>query len=172
MKALFLIFISISSFMFSQKNIEWNQKNRLSFDDFIGEPEISSAAAASAINIEYEIISQSIWTGKIKIKIKANFNKEKSWAKPEFKNLQLLAHEQGHFDIAQIFAIYMQRKVDNEIKTSQDFHKKFQIVYDLIYNEYFEFQNKYEIDTNHGSDVAKQEEYDKMIKEKLNDLLQ
>ncbi|WP_123873412.1 hypothetical protein [Chryseobacterium piscium] len=172
MKALFLIFISISSFMFSQKNIEWNQKNRLSFDDFIGEPEISSAAAASAINIEYEIISQSIWTGKIKIKIKANFNKEKSWAKPEFKNLQLLAHEQGHFDIAQIFAIYMQRKVNNEIKTSQDFHKKFQIVYDQIYNEYFEFQNKYEIDTNHGSDVPKQDEYDTMIKEKLNDLLQ
>lgn len=154
--------------MFSQKKIEWNLKDKLSFDDFLGKIDDSSAAAAaSAINIEYKIISQSIWTGKIKIRINAVFDRDRSWSKPEFENSQLLAHEQGHFDIAQIFAEKLQKKVNVEIKNSQDFSEKFLTLYDNLYDEYKQFQIKYEIETNYGTDVESQKKYQALIQDML-----
>lgn len=167
MKLLFLLFISMPSLLFSQKHIEWNQQNRLSFDDFKGEIGVSTAAAVSAVSIKHEIISQSIWTGRIKIKVSAIFDKSSSWVKPEFKHLQLLAHEQGHFDITEIFSRKLQKKVDAEIKSSKDFSEKFQKMYDDLYEEYFQFQTKYEVDTDYGRDAESQEKYNKLIQEIL-----
>ncbi|MFP3598947.1 hypothetical protein [Chryseobacterium sp. SIMBA_029] len=167
MKILFLIFISFSSLAFSQQYIEWNEQQKLSLDDFKGEIGISTAAAVSAVIINYKIISQSIWTGKIKIKIFANFDKSSSWVKPEFKSLQLLAHEQGHFNITEIFSRKLQKKVDKEIKGSKDFSQKFQKMYDDLYDEHFLFQTKYEVDTDNGRDVENQEKYNKLIEEML-----
>lgn len=167
MKLLLSIFILIPSLWFSQQNLEWSRQNRLSFDDFKGEIGISTAAAVSSVSIKFKILSQSIWTGRIKVKIYADFDQLSSWVKPEYKTLQLLAHEQGHFDIAEIFAKKLQKKIDVEIKGSQDFIEKFQKTYDDMYKEHLEFQDKYEIDTDMGRDFKKQEEYSKLIKEML-----
>lgn len=167
MKLLLLIFISIPSLLFSQQNVEWSKQKRLSFDDFKGEVGVSTAAAVSAVSIKHKILSQSIWTGRIKIKIYASFDKLSSWVKPEFETLQLLAHEQGHFDITEIFSIKLQERIDAEIKSSQDFIEKFQKIYDKTYEEHLEFQNKYEIDTDMGRDAKSQEEYNKLMQKML-----
>lgn len=84
---LFIVFTTLSSGMFSQQKIEWTEKRKLSFDDFRGDIGVSTAAAVSSVIIRYEIVSQSIWTGRIKIKIFAAFDTSSSWIKPEFKNL-------------------------------------------------------------------------------------
>lgn len=167
MKLFVLIFILIYSLVFSQQNIEWSQQKKLSFDDFKGEIGVSTAAAVSSLIIKPEIVSQSIWTGRIKIKISAIFDTSSSWVKPEFKHVQLLAHEQGHFDIAEIFSRKLQKKVDNEIKSSEDYLDKFQKIYDDLYEEYFQFQTQYEIDTDNGCDGENQKKYENLIQEML-----
>jgi len=164
---LFIVFTTLSSGMFSQQKIEWTEKRKLSFDDFRGEIGVSMAAAVSSVIIRYEIVSQSIWTGRIKIKIFATFDTSSSWIKPEFKSPRLLAHEQGHFDITEIFSRKLQKKVDAEIKGVKDFSQKFQKMYDDLYNEHYQYQTQYEIDTDNGRHEENQEKYNTLIREML-----
>ncbi|MDQ1097767.1 MULTISPECIES: hypothetical protein [Chryseobacterium] len=163
---LFIVFTTLSSGMFSQR-LSGPKKRKLSFDDFRGEIGVSTAAAVSSVIIRYEIVSQSIWTGRIKIKIFAAFDRSSSWIKPEFKSPPLLAHEQGHFDITEIFSRKLQKKVDAEIKGVKDFSQKFQQMYDDLYNEHYQYQTQYEIDTDNGRHEENQEKYNTLIREML-----
>lgn len=168
-QTLILIIIMNSSILFSQ-NIEWLPSQKLTFANFKGNiPEDSknTEAAGSMVGIQYTIISTSIWTGKINIKISAFFDSEKSWVKKEFLSDYLLNHEQKHFDIAEAFKLKLQKIVDKEIKGTKDYNNKFQKIYEDIYSQYYEFQNKYDIETNHGKNIEKQKEYDILITKML-----
>jgi hypothetical protein len=167
MKLFLLFFITISSLAFSQEYIGWNQQKKLSFDDFKGEIKVSTAAAVSSTIIKSDIVSQSVWTGRIKVRISAVFDKSTSWVKKEFMSARLLAHEQGHFDITEIFSRKLQIQVDSQIKGSKDYLHKFEKIYNDLYQEYFEFQTKYEVDTDKGRDAENQEKYNKLIHEML-----
>ena len=124
MKTLNFLLIFFSFFGFAQK-IEWNNQYKLKSQDFNGEiPKVESEkSAGSMITLEYKILSTSIWTGKIKVKIYPTFDTTISWIKPQHISEKLLNHEQKHFDIAQIFASKLQKIVDKSIKNTKDFMK-------------------------------------------------
>ena len=77
--------------------IEWNAERKLTWEDFKAQPDKTSTNAAltsSSINIEFGYTN----TG-LKYNIKCRFDKNLSWGR--IKNDYILAHEQGHFDIAE-----------------------------------------------------------------------
>jgi len=168
MKVHYILFCLFSIFCYSQK-IEWSPKTKLNSSDFKGIilNEIDDKAASSMLSIEYKIVSTSIWTGKIKLKISPTFDSSLSWIKPENISENLLNHEQKHFDIAKIFSEKIQSLVNNKIKGTKDFNDSFQKIYDEIYDEYYEFQKKYDAETKHGTDIKAQENYDALISELL-----
>src|SRR5678810_1015402 len=95
--------------------IPWENDKRLVWDDFLCEPKVGTDAVAStstSLGIAYQLSN-----GELRYHITCYFNKEKSWGL--MKTDYILAHEQGHFDITEIFA----RKL-NEALQNYKFNKK------------------------------------------------
>ncbi|MGZ5283781.1 MAG: hypothetical protein ACXWEY_16010 [Bacteroidia bacterium] len=169
MKLYNLIFIFLSFTCYSQK-IEWTTDTKLTPSDFKGSVPniISEEAAGSMLSIEYKILSKSIWTGNIKIKVIPTFDTEESWIKPEYISESLMNHEQRHFEILKFYSEKLQKIVNKEIKGIVDYNKKFQEIYDKNYAEYMKFQTKFDAETDHGANIEMQNKYDKIIEEMLN----
>ena len=88
-------------FSTTQSNLlEWSVDRKLTWKDFRAQPDKNSTNAAltsSSINIEFGYNNSGL-----KYKIKCRFDQNLSWGR--IKNDYILAHEQGHFDIAEIHA--------------------------------------------------------------------
>ncbi len=169
MKYKFSVMIFFISFFSYSQTIEWRSDYKLQKNDFQGKiPENNTIDhAGTAFNIGYEIVSNSIWTGRMKIRTYAVFDKSKSWLNESFYSDNLLNHEQKHFDIAQAFAYKLQNLINKEIKNSKDFTSKFSDLSTLIGDECLSFQEKYDAETDHGTIPEKQKEYDKIIEQML-----
>ena len=90
----------------NEELIDWNATNRLTWNDYKGNPDPNSGAAAtttSYLGIEYNFKNNTVT-----YKIVCRFSKNKSWGM--YKTDHILGHEQGHFDITEISA----RKLNKE----------------------------------------------------------
>ncbi|MGE8511193.1 MAG: DUF922 domain-containing protein [Chryseobacterium culicis] len=163
-----MIMFFISLFSYSQ-TIEWKPDYKLQKKDFQGKiPDNNTIDhAGTAFNIGYEIVSNSIWTGRLRIRTYAVFDKSRSWLNESFYSDHLLNHEQKHFDIAQAFAYKLQNLINKEIKNSKDFSSKFSNLSELVGDECLRFQEKYDAETDHGTIPEIQKEYDKIIEQML-----
>ena len=139
--------------------IEWNESRKLSWSDFTGQPDASSPNAAltsSSINVEFGYDRTTLTYS-----IKCRFNKMRSWGK--IKTDYILAHEQGHFDIAEIFA----RKLNKALKAykfnSSTVGKDVNAIYDGVIKE----QQAYDHETDHSRNPVKQQEWVRKIAEEL-----
>src|SRR4029078_3590622 len=98
-------------------DIRWKESGKLSFEDFKGNvPGFTpwAATTSSQISFYYESVN-----GKLsKVVVYASFNKEKSWMKKKLP--EVLAHEQLHFDITEIFA----RKFYHDVMKKNSADKK------------------------------------------------
>src|SRR5215203_4402399 len=89
--------------------IPWIMNYRLTWEDFLCEPKRNTDAVAStstALGIAYQIKG-----GKLTYQITCKFSKNKSWGL--VKTPYILAHEQGHFDITEIFARKLYQSLKN-----------------------------------------------------------
>ncbi len=143
--------------------IEWAASKRLTWDDYLAKPISSSDAAAitnTALGIEYHIKNNVL-----SYKISCRFSKTRSWGK--YKTTYILQHEQGHFDITEIFA----RRLAKEIKEYKFNPRKYQDdlgkIYKRLMDEKEEYQNKYDKETDYSRNQEKQAEWLKKIDEEL-----
>lgn len=148
----------------SQNLIEWKENKKLSWSDFQGKPDINSTNAAltnTSINFEYGY-NQKGFTHSIKCR----FNKLKSWGR--IKNDVILAHEQGHFDIAELHARKLAKALSeyrfNERTVANDLNK----IYDEVMKNHHSFQQQYDRETDHSRITEKQLEWEKQISTQLN----
>ncbi len=56
------------------------------------------------------------------------------------KNLNI-NHEQGHFDIAEIYARKLRKEFLENVKTEKDYQLKFKLIYQVMYGEFLDYQN-------------------------------
>ena len=98
-----LLFIQIPLFLFSQKDAEsinWSEEKKLVWEDFKAAPQKNGdVAALTATHLGF---AYNVANGKITYDIECRFEKNRSWGL--VKNDWILKHEQGHFDVAEIFA--------------------------------------------------------------------
>src|SRR5579885_2924178 len=80
--------------------INWQAGRKLTWNDYYGKPDPASDAAASTAT--YLGIQYSFSNNTFQLKISCSFSKNKSWVR--YKNDFVLSHEQGHFDITELFA--------------------------------------------------------------------
>jgi uncharacterized protein DUF922 len=143
--------------------IEWSAAKRLTWEDYLARPSSSSDAAAitsTALGLEYHV-RNNILT----YKITCRFSKTRSWGK--CKTDYILQHEQGHFDITEIYA----RKLEDAIREYNFNPKKFKADLDQIYKDVMdekeEVQNRYDLETDFSRNREKQEEWLKKIQKEL-----
>ena len=145
--------------------ISWNEEKKLTWADYKGKARTDADAAASTatyLGIEYNFNNKGFG-----YKITCSFSKTKSWGL--HKTDYILAHEQGHFDIAEIFARKLNRQMREYKFNKNSFKDDLKKIYVTITTEKEEMQNEYDRETNHSIIKDKQTEWlwriEKMLKE-------
>jgi len=143
--------------------IPWQFDKRLVWDDFLCEPKLGTDAVAStstSLGIAYQLTN-----GQLTYHITCYFNKEKSWGL--MRTDYILAHEQGHFDITEIFARRLNEALQNYHFNKRSFKKDIGQIYQAIVKEKEEYQKRYDGETDHSRNRKTQ--YDWL--EKIENLL-
>lgn len=143
--------------------IPWQQERLLSWDDFQGGIKQNTDAVAStntSLGISYQILD-----GKLVYQITCTFSKPNSWG--SLRTDYILAHEQAHFDITEIYA----RKLNLALSTYKLDRLNYQRDIGKIYNNIVEgkeaMQKAYDGETDHSRKRKLQTEW----LDKINKLL-
>lgn len=156
-----LAFIPFTTF--SQEEIEeylrWNASRKLTWADYKASPDPYSDAAAStttSLSIEYNISSSGFT-----YKIKSRFSKTRSWVL--HKTDYILSHEQGHFDLAEVFARKLHMQMSEYVFNKKTYQKDLDKIYKTITEEKTKMQDDYDRETRHSINKEKQAEWLKKI---------
>jgi hypothetical protein len=144
--------------------ISWNEHRRLTWDDFKGRVnETSMADAATAIHISAKPFYRK---KKLYYDVNAFFIPHQSWCRS--KSERLLAHEQLHFDIAELYARKARKKISELSQMGLRDVKEYNRAVSRILQESNRVDVEYDMNTLHGSHIQRQENWERQIKLELN----
>lgn len=149
-----------------KKELEWNEFYKLTWHDFQGQPTPKAAGDAGA---SVKIIAKPyLVKNKARYDVYVVFNRDKSWKRDEAP--QLLAHEQLHFDLAELYARMIRKRIqelnDQGVHEVKTLNKAIQQLLEESNNA----DRQYDIETLHGALDQKQEAWSKRIKQELEEL--
>ncbi|HLK30912.1 MAG TPA: DUF922 domain-containing protein, partial [Puia sp.] len=164
----FLLIMFLSSFTVPNSSlIDWSADRRLTWSDFKSSPDSNSPnAALTATNIKFDF-SYSSDKG-FQYHISCQFDKNKSWGR--VKTDYILSHEQGHFDIAEIYARKLYKAFKEYNPDIEKANKEVNKIYEKVMHELTETQKQYDHETNFSINKEKQMEWLKKINEDLKSL--
>lgn len=155
----------------SSTEIIWQPGTRLQWDDFRSRTGASGLYKAyTTAGIRYAIDAPE---GKVRIRTEAYFLKEESWVHVDHKVATLLRHEQGHFDIAGVFALRLAKALQHLEVSAEEFMQKHlneraEELFQAIYAELDATQQRYDQETVHGTNTEAQTQWEAWILEELN----
>lgn len=161
----FFLFLSSSLITGNSEEelMRWSSSRKLTWADYKGQPDPYSDAAASTtthLGIDYHFTSQGFT-----YKIESRFSKTRSWGL--HKTEYILSHEQGHFDIAEIFARKLHKRMSEYKFDRKSYQKDLKKIYEEIIEEKEETQNSYDKETRHSINRKQQVEWLEKIEEML-----
>lgn len=145
--------------------IPWAFNRRLAWEDFLCEPKKSSDAVAStstSLGIAYQVEH-----GQLTYSITCNFSKHKSWGL--LKTDYILAHEQGHFDITEIYARKLYKALQGYEFNRKTYRKDVNEIYRAIVQEKEDMQAAYDGESDHSRNRKTQYEWLQKIDQMLNE---
>lgn len=167
-----IISLSLFCFFIADESIQWSENQKLTWDDFLGQPNSNSDAAAvtsSGIVFGYKMSQVNNTIESITIQASAHFYPEKSWVKLNQASAHILGHEQLHFDITELFTRKL-RKETNEIAPSENAHQILDAVHARIVKELHAMQNLYDNETDFSRNYENQVLWEERIKMELEQL--
>lgn len=151
----------------SQNNlINWEVDRKLSWNDFKARPVSNSdnvALTSSNINFKFGYGSSGFTYS-----ITCQFDKTRSWVK--IKNDHILAHEQGHFDIAEIHARKLKKALSEYVYRESTVSKDVSKLYQGLMKNHHERQILYDLQTDHSRKKDQQTMWLKKITAELKEL--
>lgn len=135
-----------------QEYLPWIDDRRLLWDDFQGEPKRNTDAVAStstSLGIAYQVKNSTLT-----YQITCKFSKVKSWGL--VKTDYILAHEQGHFDITELYARKLHQELQDYRFNKRTFRKDVNDIYQRIVKEKESFQAAYDGQTDHSRNRKQQ----------------
>ncbi len=145
--------------------IPWAFNRRLSWEDFLCEPKKNSDAVAStstSLGIAYQVEH-----GQLTYSITCNFSKHKSWGL--LKTDYILAHEQAHFDITEIYARKLYQALQGYEFNRKTYRKDVNEIYRAIVQEKEDMQAAYDRESDHSRNRKAQYEWLQKIDQMLNE---
>ncbi|MEP7279830.1 MAG: DUF922 domain-containing protein [Bacteroidota bacterium] len=164
---LLLPFLSSFSAKKNSAEIPWTASRKLTWSDFRSRPDNNSTNAALtsskiAFNYSYGEVTGFSFT------ISCVFDKNSSWGR--LKTVYILAHEQGHFDIAEIYARKLNKTLSHYVFNAATTPKEIPAIYQKLMKEEGEFQNQYDEETNFSRNKDIQARWLQKIREELDRL--
>lgn len=160
-RALYLVFINLSILNASsaQDTIYWKSNSKLKWTDFQAIPDsISSHRAISSLSISYTLTFNDT---TFSFRVYARFNKRKSWTKSTGEGL--LSHEQGHFDITELYARKLRQEFKNYKINRTTIAKDLKEIYNRIIIDRDKMDSLYDIETSFSRNKSKQIYWSKKI---------
>lgn len=145
-------------------SLPWSASRKLTWDDFKSRPDANATNAAltsSKITFKYSYDSDKGFT----YNIGCVFEKNSSWGK--VKTDYILAHEQGHFDIAEIYARKLNKLIKSYRFNPSTAQKDVPALYQKIMDDLAAMQNQYDNETNYSRDKDGQAEWNERINREL-----
>lgn len=145
--------------------LAWRRTARLSWNDFKGTPPPQAANAAltnSSISLNFSSGSSFSYT------IGCHFDQQKSWVR--IQNSQVLAHEQGHFDLSEIYARLLKKAMMQYRYDPATVSRDVQNIYQRMMQELQNRQNEYDQQTDHSRNEANQRKWLLTIEQELEEL--
>lgn len=173
-----ILFILISYQTFSQRTISPNIR-KLRNDTIIWKPdsllhkEDFKARGKSSGPLGYASTGIFMYTGEsggeLLFYIEALFIKSKSYITKYSE--YVLRHEQIHFDICELYArVLRQRFSEINFKSVKNLQSESTKLYNKVTSELYKEQDKYDKDTEHGLNSAKQKVWEEAIQNRLKEL--
>lgn len=188
---LFLVGLAfISPVIFGQDLLLWDENRPLTWNDFQGVPGIFPQSYTGSkddftaftwtwlsADWQFQKTDSSVCQYEFtSVDGMASFDKSASWVRERgLTDQELLEHEQGHFDIAEIHA----RKLESELLGKQfscpngifdvdKINQKTNDFFNQILEEFGDMNSLYDIETDHYNNKEKQLEWNEKLKSILN----
>lgn len=149
-----MVCLVVAEYTSAQDTLYWQPATKLQWTDFQGNANLASkfsAATSSGI-----VWSYAYKAGVFSFEVKTYFAKKKSWKK-ETVTGRMLQHEQGHFDITEIFARKLRQRVNAMSHERAYFEQNIAAVVAGILKEKDAFQRQYDTQTDYGTNLMAQQ---------------
>lgn len=162
-----LLTVFVCSFQTGENKIYWSTEP-LTWSDFKGKPDIGNENNAVT---DYNIsVIPKLKKDSISFEVKCFFSTMSSWVKEGTDTDLLLKHEQGHFDLAEIYA----RLLRKELLENKFFYRTIQEDFTKLQTASMDNCNKeqvlYDRETNHSSNKERQLEWNRKFEKQLKEL--
>ena len=145
----------------------WLPDRKLTWAEFTGKPDrgqSSWANTACAIGYSFEGNRDSAF-----FIVECCFESAQSWVKENPSEL-LLRHEQAHFDLAEVYARELRKKLKSTHLVPAEATRHVPLIYRGIMKEYNDEQKRYDKETDHSRDEVRQKHWEKQILSRLKSL--
>ena len=162
--------LSFRNYQEQDTDTVYYQKGRsLSFNDFQAKPPQNNGFQAAIFPSFGYDMQRELRGGLIQVQIilKVYMVKSASWALPMIKSTYSLNHEQRHFDLVKLISERFKAKLLSEKLNPDNYEGIISFEYHEFYREMNRLQKRYDQETNHGINKAKQDEWNKRIDSEL-----
>ncbi len=167
-KSLLFCLLIFCSYTFIYAQIKWDEKEPLTWKDFIAPVDNNSkhyANTKTSVNYQYQLhFHNNMYS--LTFKVECVFLPNGSWCKPTKQTNGLLKHEQLHFDIQEIFARKLLSTFNAKNYTA-NYQVEVKSIYDSIALQATAMQRKYDIETNYGELPKAQAKWEQLVHEWL-----
>lgn len=130
----------------------WQPGHRLSWNDFRGPVpsgrDIVAAETSCGIGFETNHVSRG---SRVEFRVYNTFSTSRSWVRPDARVPEVLEHEQGHFDLCELYTRKLrQRFAATEGITVHNLRFATRAVWKEVHDAYRNRQDQYEHETAHG----------------------
>lgn len=160
--------LSLEDISAYESEIIWHRDRRLKIRDFKGAIDNRPGIAATNSTFRYSGKSNAGINKPITLQVETVFDTKLSYFKADEDSLFVLSHEQLHFDISEMYARKFVKRVRDEIRLNADLESKLGKIYSEIILELQVEHDRY--DTEVYSDSTKQSAWNRIIKERLEQL--
>jgi len=152
--------------------ISWRANIKLTWSQFKAAPKKNLSAvalAASGITFDYSVKETNSQIVSFDTKVEAHFYPDKSWIIKEEATDHILAHEQLHFDITELY-VRKFRKQLFQLKVSNNLKTQLRELHYNINKDLAVAQNKYDQESDHSVHREFQTKWNTYVKEELDKL--
>jgi hypothetical protein len=165
-RAAFLAFLT--AIAAHAQSIPWQQHQPLTWNDFKGRPRRNTGEPSAVTDTGFRA-QLECRADALDIRVAAEFYPNSSWVKIPRKSIELLHHEQGHFDLTELYARKM-RKAIRDSKLGCEAEAAGKKILAQLDREWEKAEKQYDAATSDGTDPVQQKEASEKIAQELAEL--
>lgn len=146
---------------------QWREHTKLSWSDFQGPVTAVERESAAATCCSIGFRTNMLSDGRTEVEVYNTFYANKSWVKEDARIQSILDHEQGHFDLCEVYTRKLKQRIAKVDMNAAGVKQELMRIYSAVSSEYEARQQAYELETTHGTIIAEQKRWQQMIANEL-----